>query len=464
MQVNLFDIIQNNFFNPLSSNSNNRVNSECLIRVYKLFDNEVSYRINRDIVRDTISAYIMSELDENLWKNDDCSSANDYAGAIIRRFYDCGWLIEEIDDVTYEKQVVMSEPGIALAELMMHLIKPSKTEYSSYVFNIYNRLQNKTQWESNPYAYALKPTYNDAKKLANSLKSLSTSIKEIIEKIVEEKTLEELTANLISYFEGSFIKEYSRLVKEQNIHFYRSSIISKLNEIQQDRDVYDLMVIDCYVNEDYQNEDEAEYTVDHIFKSTIKFLTNDYDKLMNEIQKKINIYLNLAVGRARFILNHDKNSRGYVQQVLKILIQNIERFPEFDTEELFNIYTQEFIDTSSLTYPKKHRTIKQTIETEVTELTQDDVDKAMGTIYKEAFNPYSKELVKEYVLKMMGDKAAITTEKFPMENKEDILSIMASIAYSRENGFFVTANDNYIETNGFIIRDFLISLSEGENK
>jgi len=464
MQVNLFDIIQNNFFNPLSSNSNNRVNSECLIRIYKLFDNEVSYRINRDIVRDTISAYIMSELDENLWKNDDCSSANDYAGAIIRRFYDCGWLIEEIDDVTYEKQVVMSEPGIALAELMMHLIKPSKTEYSSYVFNIYNRLQNKTQWESNPYAYALKPTYNDAKKLANSLKSLSTSIKEIIEKIVEEKTLEELTANLISYFEGSFIKEYSRLVKEQNIHFYRSSIISKLNEIQQDRDVYDLMVIDCYVNEDYQNEDEAEYTVDHIFKSTIKFLTNDYDKLMNEIQKKINIYLNLAVGRARFILNHDKNSRGYVQQVLKILIQNIERFPEFDTEELFNIYTQEFIDTSSLTYPKKHRTIKQTIETEVTELTQDDVDKAMGTIYKEAFNPYSKELVKEYVLKMMGDKAAITTEKFPMENKEDILSIMASIAYSRENGFFVTANDNYIETNGFIIRDFLISLSEGENK
>lgn len=464
MQVNLFDIIQNNFFNPLSSNSNNRVNSECLIRIYKLFDNEVSYRINRDIVRDTISAYIMSELDENLWKNDDCSSANDYAGAIIRRFYDCGWLIEEIDDVTYEKQVVMSEPGIALAELMMHLIKPSKTEYSSYVFNIYNRLQNKTQWESNPYAYALKPTYNDAKKLANSLKSLSTSIKEIIEKIVEEKTLEELTENLISYFEGSFIKEYSRLVKEQNIHFYRSSIISKLNEIQQDRDVYDLMVIDCYVNEDYQNEDEAEYTVDRIFKSTIKFLTNDYDKLMNEIQKKINIYLNLAVGRARFILNHDKNSRGYVQQVLKILIQNIERFPEFDTEELFNIYTQEFIDTSSLTYPKKNRTIKQTIETEVPELTQDDVDKAMGTIYKEAFNPYSKELVKEYVLKMMGDKAAITTEKFPMENKEDILSIMASIAYSRENGFFVTANDNYIETNGFIIRDFLISLSEGENK
>lgn len=464
MQANLFDKIQNNFFNPLSSNSNNRVNSECLIRIYKLFDNEVSYRINREVVRDTIAAYIMSELDENLWKSEDYSSANDYAGAIIRRFYDCGWLIEEIDDVTYEKQVVMSEPGIALAEFMMHLIKPSKAEYSSYVFNIYNRLENKPQWGSNPYAYALKPTYNDAKKLANSLKSLSTSIKEIIEKIVEEKTLEELTENLLSYFEGSFIKEYSRLVKEQNIHFYRSAIISKITEIQQDHDLYDLMVIDCYVNEEYQNEEDAEYTVDHILKSTIKFLTNDYDKLMNEIQKKINIYLNLAVGRARFILNHDKNSRGYVQQVLKMMIQSLGRFPEFDTEDLFNIYTQEFIDTSSLTYPQKHRGIKQTTETELPELSQDDVNRAMDTIYKEAYNPYSKELVKEYISHIMGNKATISANNFPMENKEDILSIMASVAYSRENGFTVKANDTFIEKNGFVVRDFLITQCEGENK
>ena len=52
-------------------------------------------------------------------------------------------LEEEIDDATYEKQIIMTESGIALAEFLNLLEKPEKEEFSSHIYNIY--LNNYTQ-------------------------------------------------------------------------------------------------------------------------------------------------------------------------------------------------------------------------------------------------------------------------------------------------------------------------------
>lgn len=132
--------------------------------------------------------------------------------------------------------IIMTDQGIALAEFLQTLIKPPKEEYSSYIFNIYNRLRNDEQWKDDPYVNALKEVYKNAKKLSNSLKKLSTSIRSIIEKMVKEETLESLTENLLSYCDGDFVKEYSRLVKQQNIHIYRTKIRGRLEQMRRNPD------------------------------------------------------------------------------------------------------------------------------------------------------------------------------------------------------------------------------------
>ena len=453
--MNVFDHIPDKFFNLLAGSSNYRLNSSCLLEAYKLFEYEISYKISRDTVRDVIASYLMAQTDK--WDKED-SAPNDRAGAIIRSFYEAGWLAEETDDVTYEKQVVMTEAGIALAEFLGQLMVPAKEEYSSYVFNIYNRLKSREQWDSNPYAFAMKPVYSDAKRLAHSLKKLSTSIRSIIEKVVEEKTLEELTNNLMSYCDGAFIKEYSRLIKEQNIHVYRPAIINELEKMRQDEDIFELMVIGCYDNEGFEDEYEAEQYVHTMFETTISFLNDDYNKIMNDIQRKINVYLNLAVGRARFLLSHDENARGNVQQVLKIMVEAFENSgddPAFG--ELYDLYSQEFIDTASLRFPCKQKVIRDATVTEVPEMSQEDIDRAAAQQRKEAYNPFSKDKMKEYVLRALGDRNEITAESFPFESKADILAVLSSAAYSQENGFELIPNDVYIERKGFIIRDFTIS-------
>lgn len=71
--VSVFDIIPNNFFNPLSSNSNYRTNAALLQFIYEQYDNEISYRIKRNILRDEL-AYYISEHSEDLLSDSDMSN------------------------------------------------------------------------------------------------------------------------------------------------------------------------------------------------------------------------------------------------------------------------------------------------------------------------------------------------------------------------------------------------------
>lgn len=453
--TNLFDNINDNFFNLLSSNSNNRLYSGCLLEIYGIFEHEISFKIKRDIVRDTLAVFVISE--NYLTDNNDFTSANDYANFIIRQFYEHKWMTEETDDVTYEKYVIMTESGIALSEFLLKIINPPKTEYSSYVFNIYNLLKNRSQWANDPYALALKPIYEYAKQLADSLKKLSTFIRNIIKKVVDEETLESLTQNLLSYCEGSFIKEYSRLVNEHNIRIFRKFIVSELLKINDNTDDYDLLVIGCYDNENLDNEEDARFYVSDMIKKTIHFLTDDYDHMMSDIREKINIYLSLAIGRARFLLNHDNNLRGNVNCVIKHMIENAENNHDEDTEFLFNIYTQEFIDIDSLRFPNKPKAITAPTVTKIPAMTDEDIDRAKAVHYKEAHNPYSKKTVKRFIMDIMKNKNEISAEDFPLNTKSDMLALISSVAYCNENGFILKTKEDFIIRNGFTIKNFTIS-------
>lgn len=457
--MNLFDFVRPKFFNPLSSSGNQRLNADCLLTIYHVYDQEISYKLDRASIRDAVAAYLMDQPMED--EGTVYESPNDYANAVLRRFLEAGWLEEETDDVTYERQIQMTEHGIALAEFISQITHPKKEEYTSYVFRIYNTLKNESQWRSDPYVYALKEVHSNAKQLANALKKLSTMMKSIIEELVQEETLESLTEHLMAYCDGTFIKEYARLTKQQNIHLYRSEIRQILEEMKQDRELYDLIVTGCFVEEEMEQESDAEEKVYAMFQSTIQFLTDDYDRIMNGIKKKINIYFNLAVGRARFLMNHDVNTRGCVEQTLRYLIGALAAedkkadLPD-EMQPLFNLYIQEFLACDSLRFPVSRRTMNKPSQQRVPVLTEDDVNQAAARQRKAAFDPYSKAAMKRYTEHMMGTKTELCASEFPLEGKGDVLAVTAAAAYAKENGYTIEISDDYLETDGFILRDFTL--------
>jgi hypothetical protein len=463
----VFNHVPTGFFNNLASGSNQRIYADCIQLIYEEYEREISYRIPRNRIRDTLAIYFMEnhvELSQEEYTGD--RTANDMAGAVIRKFLskEIGWLDEEIDDATYEKQIVMTEYGIALAEFLNQLERPEKEEFSSYIYNIYNTLHNPEQWRENPYVNGIKNINKNARDLSKALKKLSTFIRKIIEKMVQEKTFESLTENILEYCEGNFIREYSRLTKQQNIHIYRMFIKGKLDAMMSDDVTFQQIVEDCSKEEKMDYEQSHDAVLDMI-QATKRFLVEDYDQIMRDIKHKINVYLQIAVGRARFIRNREKDVRGNVERTMRFIMEEMtelsmkEVLPE-EMDGLFTMNRHEFIDMSSIRFPRENQSIKVPVVTEIEELTEEAIREARDTQEREAYNPYSRDMMKAYLENKLGDRNEIRTDELPLDSKADMLANLSSIAYARDNGFEVELMEGYYEVNNMILRRFRIAKEE----
>lgn len=463
----VFKMVPAGFFNNLASGSNQRIYADCIQLIYKEYEREISYRIPRNRIRDSLAIYFLEhhvELSNEDYSGD--KTANDMAAAVLRKFLsrETGWLDEEIDDATYEKQIVMTENGIALAEFLNQLEKPEKEEFSSYIYNIYNTLNNPEQWRDNPYVNGIKNINKNARQLSKALKKLSTFIRTIIEKMVQEKTLESLTENILEYCEGNFIREYSRLTKQQNIHIYRMFIRSKLESMITDESVFESIVEDC-VREEGLEYGEAQDAVLDMIQATKRFLVEDYDQIMRDIKHKINVYLQIAVGRARFIRNREHDIRGNVERTMRYIMEELtdlsmkDNLPE-EMNALFTMDRHEFLDEGSIRYPRKNQTIKEPVMAEIEEMTEEALQAAKEAQQREAYNPYSSDLMKLYLEKKMGDSRSIVSEELPLNSKNDMLANLSSIAYAKDNGFDIEVLDGYYEANDMILRRFKITREE----
>lgn len=457
--LNLFDILPSGFFNCLASVSNNRIYSDCLKIIYEQYDKEISYRISRDKIKDALANYLLENNINQIDENTDVNYS-ELASAIIRKFCssEIGWLEEDSDNETYEKHIIMSEQGILLAEFLNSLRKPEREEFSSYIINIYNILTNEKQWSDNPYVNGLKNVYRNVKALSKALKRLSTSIKKIIEQMMNETSLESLTDNMISYFEGDFIKEYSRLAKQQNIHLYRSHIKNKLDMMENNTDLFDLIIEKCMEEEEISKNSANELVLDMLY-STRAFISNDYDRIMKDIKQKINLYINIAIGRARFLRNRDADDRGSIETVIRYLTNNIADL-KADAPNLFLLEQNQFIDTNSLRFPHKQKAIKTETYAELEEITEEDIKNAQFAYKKEAYNPYSKDKMKLYLENIMGNNKIIDSDDLPLASKEDMLCALSVAAYGGENGYEITLLDDYTSNDDLKLHKFQIKRIE----
>lgn len=125
---------------------------------------------------------------------------------------------------------------------------------------------------------------------------------------------------------------------------------------------------------------------------------------------------------------------------------------------LFTLSRNEFIDTESIRFPGKEKAISSVTEAEIEELTDDLLEAARSQLAREAYNPYEKELMKQYPMKCLDGRREINAEDLPIAKKADLLATLSAVAYAAENGFSIEAKDGYLETNGLLLRRFVVKV------
>ena len=172
--------------------------------------------------------------------------------------------------------------------------------------------------------------------------------------------------------------------------------------------------------------------------------------------------MQIAIGRARFLRNREMDMRGNVEQTIRYIVNEMDDIGWKETipEEMFPLFTldkHEFIDKGSVRYPRKPQAILRENVVELEEMTKEDMEKARLAQEREAYNPYAKEKMKEYLERIMGKDIKISSEDFPLQSKRDLLCALSAVAYSGENGYSVEVLDGYLETNQMLLRRFGIT-------
>ena len=98
--------------------------------------------------------------------------------------------------------------------------------------------------------------------------------------------------------------------------------------------------------------------------------------------------------------------------------------------------------------------ITELSEDDVEELTAADIESAREQIEKEAYNPFSKENMKEFFDKALGEKESVMVSDIAIKSKYDLLAVLSATAYAKDNGFGIDVLDDYFTTGGMMIRDF----------
>ena len=464
--MNIFDIVGENFFKPLTSQFK-ILYLDCLTIIYDSYRSELSYGIDREILVSKLSDYFERSNISDIEFEDEAEVLKDSrmkATTFLRKLKDFGWVEYEISN-NQTARVIMPDHAVTIVKTFLDISNPKEMEYQSEIAVIYSTLTNEELLER-PYPQVLRPVFERTRALFDGLKKLNTSIKKYIEDITADKTSEEIIHDFFTYHDEIGSKAYHRIKTEENISRFRNTIIGRLRDMMNDPDTFEKTV------KGYQNiENENDYyTAEEEVKAQITAIIDSfrsYDDIVFEIDKKHSKYLKNAVERAKFLLLNTNNTEGKISTILQYMAEcynqeeqnNLLEDASDDICSLFNIFPQGFLSGESLKAVAISRKITDVEDIfEPLDLTDEERELRKLAISEKNKNRFSKKNVDEYVTTLLSDKERISASELPVETRRDLIRIIFISLYghSSKSGYVVIPKEDVVSSQGFKFRDFEI--------
>ena len=424
----LFEILPSDFFKPLTSIYRQEF-SDCILMLYEHFKPEISYGVDREEILKLFMDYF--ELDDSEMNFDDgenTSDARDKANHVIRVLKECGWLEYE-NAQNHRLNIVLNEYSIPVIEGLVKIRKEDETEYQGLVSTIYACLTNEELF-TYPYGQVILPVEENTMRLLSELKKLGSGIKRYMDKQTADMSASELLDHFFEYHNNIGSKAYQRMKTNDNVSFFRSRIIERLDDILTNETKMDRVVKECMESDNISDYDSA---FDEVIAKIQGVKSSFYrlDEIIEEIERKHNQYVKNAVMRARFLLTTGNNIEGKISQILNMIAENVNNgsmsFSDEDQElnREVSVFSQGFLSSESLYSVAAVKTAGDIGELGENRVMSDEE----RALYKEALRErnrrrFTRKNINSYVETLLVESEKIPAEKIPVAEKRDLIRII----------------------------------------
>ncbi len=434
---NLFDILPSDFFKPLTSKYR-RVYSDAILLIFNTFKTEISYGVNREVIVKVLMDYFEGDDDEISFDEETyVSDAREKANGVIAQLKAAGW-IEYEQDSDHQLNVVLFDYAVPVIDSMNRIIKEEETEYQGIISQIHASLQNEELY-SKPYELIIMGVVENTERLISELKKLNVSIKRHMDKQTSDMDAAEVLDHFFQYHQDIGSKAYLRMKTGDNISYFRSSIIERIDAILESPDIME-RAVKGYMEIRHTEDEDIAY--DNLVSELMDTKSSFYrlDDIIEEIDNKHRRYMRNAVMRARFLLSTGNNLEGKLSKILNDISEQMNQTSENGTDgqtddkqvtNLFSIFSQHFLSPESMkTIPvkKKLADIEQIKKAEV-------LSEKERALYKEALrmknrNRFSRKNINQYVIALLGDREKLPVTEIPVESKRDFIRIIYISIYA----------------------------------
>lgn len=435
------------FFKPLCS-KNKKIYYECILQLIER-SKQVSLLYEND-ARDILMIYFRNlayAVEEEEAENyDDKISINksesENASAVLRYFRRCGWISEK----------ELGRNGDNIASVMPYCMKmidsidrifnsDNSAVLTNHIFSIYDILNSAFVSDNGrtirPYSNILVPVYDGVAELKNELLVLKDSIRSIMRIVIKLTETNELGQFLIrDEMMERFFRDYFFIKKDGLIPGYIEEIEKMLRRLMGTT-VYRNMI------KEYQDlkgvtEIQAKEETDRQLSVIRTFISYDYVKEMDNIDKRINNYYSLYSARILMVLAGNVNLQSYINDVLMHL-KNMDKRDKYELlNKLSEAYTQRsyrFVGRRSIERRKKRSPDARSGVIKRSGLSDEERARLTNELLNEAKDSYGVKQTAVYFDRVFGDNDSYQPDSKTIHTRNDAMMIAAGIIYSATEGF-----------------------------
>lgn len=467
--MNIFDEVDENLFRPLTG-INKRKYVDILTLIWERCKRQPLYAIEKSTIFDMVEEYfngldeqVEFDIEEEIEGN--MTDARSIAGSFIRRLKDTGWIIEKEGEYEEEFKLAVNYKVVPLLKSFQDIINPKITTYKGKLFKIYSLFEHISE-QGSPYEGVLKEASEDFDNLNQALRSLSASIEDHINNLTQGKKPEEILELFGKYEENIVVGSYHRFKTNDNLYYYKSSLDDSLDKCESD--LFDALILD-YMDAEHVDKTEAVLKIKQLI-TKVRMDIGEMEDLMRNIDDRHIIYRTRAVQRAQFLLLSDGSVKSKINNLLQYYASQIETKEDLYEEDeticydVFQVFSQNYFDSSSLAMPiKKRRSSPIELMAVIDELDMELVAEKRLKMMEYIRNALTSENVNTFAKDILQGKTAVSISSV-FENKPDILpKVIGLYTYSQtsEREYEIRLKETLAECNGIRFKDFIVEERKG---